>query len=165
MCCWQGRAVEICRRGTAAGIRQQPLDYFAARWCLARAAWHGRTAVSAEDIEAALQWVVRPRLAEPAVETPPEPAGMPADVNDAQRTLSPRAGAPINPGTEGTAGAGDTGSAEGAKDTEQQLSPAGTGGDKGDKVAGEPPAIVVPPAHLPAALVLTGAPSEPRRVG
>jgi len=158
-------AEEICRRVTAAGIRQQPLDYFAARLCLARAAWHGRTAVTAEDIEAALQWVVRPRLAEPAVESPPEPDGMPADVNDAQRTLSPLAGVPINPGTEGTAGAGDTGSAEGAKDTEQRLSPGGTRGGRGDKVAGEPPAIVVPPAHLPAALVLTGAPSEPRRVG
>lgn len=174
-------AEQICRRVAAAGVRDHTLDFFAARACLARAAWHGRSAVEEDDIEAALRWVVYPRVGA----TPADATDLALSADQAQSLSLPsqQAAAPRGhggdglgvredqtentaPGAEGTSvpesndnltAVGQPGPNRGHPPA-QGSSPAGTG------AAGDPPVIVVPPAALPSVLPLA-ATANPLRPG
>ena len=163
---------DICKAVEAAGGSAHPLDYFVARAARARAAWCGRRAVLPEDVEAAIGWVVTPRLS-PVRPVPESPSGAP--VPPAQRDAAPAWPAP-SPAPLGTApsqsGAHPTDTTPGAGPEESSVVPdrpapappaAGAGNASGDGAAPRTEAasgtavarrIVVPPAALPGAISL-----------
>ncbi|HLT57691.1 MAG TPA: VWA domain-containing protein [Limnochordales bacterium] len=170
---------EICRRVGAAAQWGQSLDYFVARAARARAAWHGRTAIGLEDIEAAVGWVVAPRAARPD-------DGPPAGTRDGgagTQDPEPSPG-PAPPPAAGRRGAHPSGPARlspppppPAWDTPQRAA-AGLrvgAGQPGAPVHGSagagapqldpPPVMVVPPAALAGALSLAAAGAAPPRSG
>lgn len=83
----------VCRRVAEAG-GDPPLDFFVLRTARARAAWHGRSEIDVEDVEAAWSWVAAPRLAA-AVAAATQPSDQSLEANAKLRTQdSPRTGPP-----------------------------------------------------------------------